>query len=215
MEKKDSIKSQILTQFANLDNEHLVSEIIQVSMIKHYKEGQLIIEYGDNITHIPLVINGSVKVSRQSEDESEIFLYYLNGGDTCAASFSCCMVKKRSEISAVAEDNSTLLMVPLERASAWMSKYPEWRNFIFNMYDDRIFSLIDTIDRLAFSKLDEQLLEYLELKSDAVHSRLIETTHGGIATDLNVTREAISRLLKKLEKSGQVKLGRNKIELLN
>ena len=124
------------------------------------------------------------------------------------------MIQKRSEIIAISEENSKVLMIPMELANEWISKYKSWREFVFTMYDDRMFSMIDTIDRLAFSNLDQQVLEYLEQKYFATGKDVIDTTHQQIAVDLNVSREAISRLLKKLENSGKVKLGRNKIQLI-
>ena len=214
MDNKELLAKSISQKFPELQDFALLQDIVDYGQILKAKEGKVIIEYGAQITYVPMVLSGTIKVSRQHENDHELFLYYLTGGDSCAASFSCCLIQKRSEIMAVAEEDSTLLMIPLIYADQWMGKYSEWRNFIFNMYDQRLFSLIDTIDRLAFAKLDEQLMDYLERKSMALNSSLIETTHQSIAMDLNVTREAVSRLLKKLEHSGKLKLGRNKIQLL-
>lgn len=205
----------IESTFPDFTDRKLIEELARTSSVRNVKEGDILIDYGDVIKAVPLVLKGTIKVSRQAGEDKEIFLYYLSGGDTCAASFSCCMVRKRSEIFAVAEEDSTLLMVPLEKADQWMSIFPTWRNFIFNMYEMRLFSMIDTIDRLAFSNLDEQLIEYLQMKSEVTKSNAIETTHQHIAYDLNVSREAVSRLLKKLEKKGEVKLERNRIILAN
>lgn len=215
MNENNFLLDVIKAKFPELQDENLLKEIVDKSKILKVKESEAIIEYGDQITHVPLVLEGAIKVTREDEKDHEIFLYYLTAGDTCAASFSCCMVQKRSEISAIAEEDSKLMMIPLEYADQWMGKYADWRNFIFNMYDQRMFSLIDTIDRLAFSKLDEQLVEYLEMRAVTLNSSTVETTHQQIAMDLNVTREAISRLLKKLEKAGMLKLERNRIHLLN
>ena len=74
--------------------------------------------------------------------------------------------------------------------------------------------MLKTIDSIAFHKMDERLLEYLEKKSEAIKSKILNVTHQEIALDLNASREAISRLLKQAEKLGKVRLGRNKVELL-
>jgi CRP/FNR family transcriptional regulator len=213
MFSKDETVKWIESNFPELNDSKLLSEISKVGLIRNFKESSIIIDYGEAIDYIPLVINGSVKISREGEDGREIFLYYLTNGDTCAASFSCCMVKKRSEILAVAEEDSTILMIPMNEANSWLKEYDSWRNFIFNMYDQRMFSMIDMIDRLAFTNLDDQLMDYLERKSETLRTNVIESTHQQIAQDLNVSREAVSRLLKKLEHNGKVKLGRNKVIL--
>lgn len=213
MFSKDETIDWIKSNFSELNDPALLEEISKIGVIRNFKESTIIIDYGEAIDYIPLVIEGSVKISREGDDGREIFLYYLSNGDTCAASFSCCMVKKRSEILAVAEEDSTILMIPMNEANAWLKEYDSWRNFIFNMYDQRMFSMIDMIDRLAFTNLDDQLMDYLERKSDVLRTNVIESTHQQIAQDLNVSREAVSRLLKKLEHNGRVKLGRNKVIL--
>ena len=204
----------IQQKFPEITDPGLLKDLAISAVEKNVQDGDILIDYGEEIKFVPLVLEGTIKVNRQSDEDHEIFLYYLMGGDTCAASFSCCMIRKRSEIIAIAEEDSRILMVPLQKADQWMSEYATWRNFIFSMYDVRMFSMIDTIDRLAFTNLDEQLIDYLEKKSSVLNTVTIESTHQQIAYDLNVTREAVSRLLKKLENDGKVRLERNKIHML-
>jgi CRP/FNR family transcriptional regulator len=214
MKSEEELIRLIKQKFPEINDPELLHDLAISAVEKTVKEGDILIDYGEEIKFVPLVLEGTIKVNRQSDEDHEIFLYYLMGGDTCATSFSCCMIRKRSEIIATAEEDSKLLMIPLLKADQWMSQYAAWRNFIFSMYDVRMFSMIDTIDRLAFSNLDEQLIDYLEKKSSVLDTPVIESTHQQIAYDLNVTREAVSRLLKKLENEGNVKLERNKIHLL-
>ncbi len=208
------IKHTIQELFPQLaTDENLVKEFDQISMVKEFKKSDIIVDYGDDIKFVPLVLDGVIKVMRENEDENEVLLYFLTGGNTCAASFSCCMVKKRSEIKVIADVDSKVAFIPLELANDWMRKYDSWRNFVFSAYDQRLFTMIDTIDRLAFSKLDEQLIDYLELRSQLSSDRVINVSHADIANDLSSSREAISRLLKKLEDQNKIELGRNKIIL--
>jgi CRP/FNR family transcriptional regulator len=123
------------------------------------------------------------------------------------------MMNKRSEIRTQAEDDTLLIGVPIRYVDAWMTKYQSWKNFVMTSYDARMNELIYAIDSIAFSKMDDRLLSYLEEKAAALNTNVITSTHQEIAYDLNASREAISRLLKKLEKDGLLKLGRNKIEL--
>jgi CRP/FNR family transcriptional regulator len=111
-------------------------------------------------------------------------------------------------------EETEFVAIPLNEADKWMGNYPVWRNFILSMYDSKLYQMIDTIDRLAFSKLDEQLLDYLENRTLGLEDRTLEITHQQIAHDLNASREAISRLLKKMEDQKLVKLGRNMITML-
>ena len=163
---------------------------------------------------IPLLIEGTISVSREDDDGHEILLYYLNPGTACSMSFTCCMMNKRSEIRAIAEERSVMIGIPIRYMDEWMSKYPSWKNFIMRSYDNRLMEMVRTIDSIAFKKMDARLVEYLEKKAAALGTNIINATHQNIAADLNASREAVSRLLKSLEKEGMVKLHRNKVELL-
>ncbi len=196
-------------------DQHLLEELVEGASVRKIDKDAVIIDYGSYIQFIPLVVRGTIKIVRENDAGKELLLYFLSDGHTCAASFSCCMVRKRSEIKAVAETDCTIITIPLASADDWLSRYAVWRNFIMNSYDERLFALIDTVDKLAFAKLDEKLWDYLMERAVLGDSAaLIQVSHQEIASDLNVSREAVSRLLKKLENQGKVALGRNKIKIL-
>lgn len=192
----------------------LQEEIADVGQLMHAQSGEVLMDYGSYVKIIPLIIEGSIKVSREDETGREIFLYYLTPGETCTMTFSCCMMHKKSIIRTEAEEDTTLIAIPVKYMDEWMGRYQSWKNFVMLSYDNRMYELIRTIDSIAFKKMDERLVEYLEQKAIAIKSKVISSTHQDIAYDLNASREAISRLLKQLEKEGKVKLGRNKVELL-
>jgi CRP/FNR family transcriptional regulator len=204
----------IQAHFSNLEELELQEEIAIHGQLLQLKHGETLMDYGGFIKLVPLVVKGVIKIIREDENGNEIFLYFIQGGESCTMSFSCCIQNKRSEIRAEVEDDAIIIGIPVQHVDAWMSKYQSWKNFIMSSYDARINELIYAIDSIAFSKMDERLINYLEDKSHALDTKTIHTTHQNIAHDLNASREAVSRLLKKLEKEGTVKLGRNKIELL-
>jgi CRP/FNR family transcriptional regulator len=192
----------------------LLAEIEKVSLYKKAKAGETIVDLGQYIKYIPLLLTGSVKILRENEEGDEIFMYYINKGDTCSMSLTCCMQNKVSGIIAIAEEDTEYLAIPINYLEDWIRKYASWRSYIFKSYQNRFDEMLNTIDSLAFKKMDERLLDYLAIKSENQHTKLIHTTHQEIATDLNASREAVSRLLKKMEQDKRIILGRNKIELL-
>ncbi len=200
--------------YPQIAEKRLQEDIAEVGKLLFFKTGELIQDIGSYVKMVPLILEGSIKVSREDEEGRELFLYYLRPGETCSMSFTCCMMNKRSEIRTVAEEDTTMIGIPIRYMDEWMSKYQSWKNFVMRTYDERMLELVRTIDSIAFKKMDERLLEYLESKSQATGNKVISSTHQEIAYDLNASREAISRLLKKMEKEQLVKLGRNKIELL-
>ncbi len=200
--------------FPHIAEKQLQEEIIKVGKLMTFQAGELMQEPGNYIKLVPLVIEGSIKVSREDEEGNELFLYYINGGDTCSMSFTCCMMNKKSEIRTVAEEKTTMIGIPIRYVDGWMTKYQSWKNFVLRSYDFRMVELIKAIENIAFKKMDERLLHYLETKASTLGTQVINTTHQEIAYDLNASREAVSRLLKQMENEKLVKLGRNKVELI-
>lgn len=208
-------KALLIKHFPQLNDLKLIDEMVEVAMEYDFKEGQIIMDYGENIRMVPLVIKGSIKVMREDDDGNEMFLYYLNGGEACATSFTCCMTNKKSYMKTIAEYDTKVLGLPLKKVDDWISEYRVWKNFVMQAYDSRILEMVSTLDSIAFMRMDERLIKYLQETATALNSNVISNTHQKIANDLNASREAISRLLKLLEKKGMIKLSRNRIELLN
>lgn len=209
------VRLNIQQLFPTLTDLSLIKEIEESGISKDFEQGEEIIRKGQFLNFMPLILSGSVKVIREEEDGREVLLYYLEGGNTCAMSITCCLNSAQSSINAIAEDKTELLMIPLQKSEEWMAKYSNWRNFILMSYANRMEELLYTVDSVAFRSLDERLLKYLEAKAHILKKREFSITHSEIAKELNSSREAISRLLKKLENIEVVELGRNKVKLLN
>jgi CRP/FNR family transcriptional regulator len=172
-------------------------------------------EIGQYIKSMPLLVSGVVKILREDNDGNELLLYFLEDGDTCAMSLVCCMGNTQSEVRAVAETKSKVVMLPVEKMEEWMSRYKSWRNFVLTTYQSRLNELMETVDSIAFLNMDERLLKYLKEKVRVTKKNTIYNTHQEIAYDLNTSRVVISRLLKKLENMGKVKLHRNYVKIIS
>ena len=194
--------------------EALMDEISQISKIHNFKEGDIIIDFGENINYMPLMLTGAIKILREDFDEGELLLYFIEKGDTCAMSMQCCLGNAKSEIRAIAETNGQLILIPVNKMNEWLAKYATWRNFVINSYNNRLKEMLTAIDNLAFMNMDERLFNYLLEKSKINQSQQIQNTHQEIAYDLNTSRVVISRILKALENKGKIKLNRAFIELL-
>ncbi len=192
----------------------LISEIIEVGTYREVPAGSRIMEIGDYVRSIPLLLSGAIKILREDEEGDELLLYYLEPGDTCSMTLACCMGDSRSEIRAIAETDTELIMIPMRKMEEWTAKYRSWRNFVFESYHSRLNELLSTVDSIAFKNMDERLVEYLKEKSRITNSNSLYNTHQEIAYELHTSRVVISRLLKKLEHMGRISLHRNHIELL-
>src|SRR5690606_15243394 len=158
---------------------------------------------------IPIILKGAVKVLRTDDEGHDLFLYYIEGGETCALSLTCCNTATASDIKAIAEEKTTLLGVPVRKHEEWMNSFRQWKDFVALTYQKRFQELLLTIDNIAFKKMDERLLRYLSVKSQQLKKLELPITHQEIANELGTSREVVSRLLKQLEKKKIVELGRN------
>jgi CRP/FNR family transcriptional regulator len=199
--------------FPSFTEPGLQQVIADQGRIHRFREGEVIMDYGSYVRMLPLVLSGTIKISRLSDDGTELFLYFLSRGESCTMTFSCCMHDKKSEIRAVAEEDTVVLGLPQRYLDVWMMRYVSWKNFVLNAYDERLNELLRTIDQITFHGLDERLLDYLRERADLHPDRSIPATHQEIANDLHVSREAVSRLLKGLERRGVVELARNRVRL--
>lgn len=208
------LKEQLHKHFDDLFETRLINEIAKNGIYKTYKKGEMLIDIGDEMTHIPLILNGLIKVLREDQHEDEILLYFLEEGDTCAISFVNCINKSKSMFRASVEEDTECILFPVNKIEEWITKYKTWRIFIIDSYHNRLLELGDAIRSLAFLKLDDRIYKYLAKQIDLKHSKKLFITHQEIANDLHTSRVVISRLLKSLEHEGKIKLGRNKIDVL-
>ena len=201
------------SNFGHIFEEELLIEISKVGKHFNVNSGETLMELGSKVRNMPLLVNGAIKVFRLDDDYREQILYFLERGDTCAMTLNCCVANSQSEIKAVAEFDSELILIPAENMEEFL-KYKSWRRFVFDSYNNRFSELLEVVDSLAFMKLDERLFNYLHDKALVNSNILLEVTHNEIAMEMNTSRVVISRVLKKLELEEKIKLHRNKIEVL-
>ncbi len=206
---------ELKENYGHIFDEELLNEIDACAVLKEVPEGEKLMEIGDYIKSMPLLISGVIKVLREDDNGDELLLYFLENGDTCAMTLNCCMTQSRSEIRAIAETDTKLIMIPIEKMEEWMAKYQRWRNFVLESYNNRLNELLETLDSIAFLNMDQRLLKYLNDKARVTNSPTINNTHQEIAYELHTSRVVVSRLLKKLENMGKIKLNRNNIQILD
>ena len=192
----------------------LLSEIEEKSMLFTATAGQSLINMGQNIKMVPMVVSGTLKVSRINNEGQELLLYYVRPGEGCAMTFSCGMMAQPSLVKGAAEEDLTMILVPVNVMDQWMAKYPSWKKFVLSTIVNEFMDVIKSVDEVTFKKMDERLVNYLKEKSRITGSSLINLTHQQISEELGTNRVVVSRLLKKLETENRLLLYRNQIKLL-
>ena len=191
----------------------LIEDLYKYSIQKNYPAGTVILNENAAIRSIPIVTQGTLKVIRTDEDGREILLYYIAAGESCIMSFLGGLHHETSKVRAEVEDDAEILFLPIDKVSLFIKEYPQWLDYIFRLYHKRFEELLQIINAIAFKKVDERLMTLLRKKSELVQSKTILITHEQLANELGTARVVVSRLLKQLEESAIVQLGRNKIIL--
>jgi len=194
--------------------EQLLDEIVREGQFRKIEKDVCMIDLGDKITHMPLILEGAIKIVDEDKDGHELLLYYLEVGDSCAMTMTCCLGGKRSEIRAITESNTLIYMIPVQRMEDWLIKYKSWRIYVFDSYDSRMKEMLETIDSLAFLNMEQRLYRYLKDRAMVLKSSKLEITHFQIANDLNTSRVVISRLLKKLITDNKITTSRNEVNVI-
>jgi CRP/FNR family transcriptional regulator, anaerobic regulatory protein len=182
----------------------LISEISEASALHELIADQSILGEGDYIKSFPMVLSGCLRVVRLSDDGNELLLYYLNQGEICTMALTCCMGLQKSNIKMIAEEDSLVLTIPVDKPEKWMTDYKTWKEFMMYSYKKRFDELLDTIDSIAFTKLDERLIRFFEDRFSSTGKTIFLGTHQEIALQLNTSREVVSRLLRNLERKNLV-----------
>ena len=199
--------------FPDIYERETVEAILEIGKLKKIKTDDWMLDIGDPILYMPLLLKGQLRVLREDAEGHELLIYYIRPGETCAMSLICCSGNAVSNVRAVAEEDSELLLLPIQIIDEWTTKYPSFKSFILKTYQHRFEELLNTIDSIAFHNLDDRLSQLLKQKSEKEGSEL-KTTHQELANQLNSSREVISRLLKQMERKGKIQMGRNKLTLL-
>lgn len=213
-DQESLIRKKINAIYSEVFEKELIEEIINVSYFKEIRSGEFLIDIGDKMTHIPLLINGIVKIIRQDKVGEEIAIYFLEPGDTCAISFVNCINQKESIFRGIVETDIEAVFLPVEYIDDWLVKYKSWRHFIIDSYHFRLLEMVGSIDSLAFLKMSDRLLKHLSDMVKINNTRDLIITHQEIANDLNTSRVVVTRILKQLHDDKKIYSTRNKIRVL-
>ena len=208
---KDLLREKLNDYYTGIFEKELLEEIINNGIYRTINSGETLIDIGDNMTHVPLILHGAVKIIREDKHGDEIVLYFLEKGDTCAISFVNCINKTKSMFRGISEKDTEGIFVPVSLVADWLKKYETWRHFIIDSYHMRLIEMVEAIDSLAFMKLDDRLYKYLQDKVKIMKDNTLIITHQEIADDINTSRVVVSRLLKNLENEGKIQIRRNRI----
>lgn len=192
----------------------LIQDIMDNVIVKEVNSGEIVIRTGQHLSSAMILLNGTLKIYREGDEGSEFFLYFIHPGEACAMSLTCLNHQEKSQVGAIAVEQTTILFIPMAKVNEWIRNYRTWSDFVINTYRLRFEDALLVLDNVAFRGMDERLEFYLKKQVENCGCHDLQINHQTIANDLNSSREVISRLLKKMEQRGILILHRNHIEFV-
>lgn len=208
------LRDKLSSLYSEIFEPELIDEILKVGYFDKIESGKTLIDIGDYIMYIPLILKGVVKIVRKEKAGEELTLYYLEPGDTCAISFANCIDRKESIFKVIVESDIEAVFIPVDIVDDWLVRYKSWRHFIIDSYHFRLLEMVGSIDSLAFMKMKNRVWKYLTDKANISNNIDLEITHLQIAQDLNSTRVVITRILKELHDQGKIYSTRSRVKVL-
>ncbi|MBL8002463.1 MAG: Crp/Fnr family transcriptional regulator [Flavobacteriales bacterium] len=212
--ERPALTTELRKLFPDLYEPEVLEAVMQEGTVIQLHEGDRLMEMGQYIKQLPLVLSGSLRVLREDEEGRELLLYHVLPGQSCAMAITCCMGDARSNVRVIADEETEAIAVPTRLLDDWSSRFRSWKAFVMHQYQRRFDDLLNVVDGIAFRKLDERLLKSLRDRSHRAGSPVVHASHQELADELHSSREVISRLLKQMEREGLVRMGRQQVELL-
>ena len=175
--------------------------------------GRELMAEGDRVQAVPLLMSGEIRVYRIGESGREITLYRFGQGECCVLTADAIVGRRGFPARARVEEEVELVSIPGPVFEAWLARSPAWRQFVFDAMARRVTSLVDTVDDVAFGRMDTRVSSLL-LARLAGGKSSIRLTHQDIADELGSSREVVSRILEDLQARSLVRLFRGGLEVL-
>jgi CRP/FNR family transcriptional regulator len=212
MDENDTTRSLLLARFpvfAELPAARL-DEMLAAAPVRRVPAGSVLFEPNMPCEGFPLVLEGSVRVTKASPSGREIVLYRVSPGEGCILSGGCLLGQNDYAARGTAESDVTLLKIAPAQFQDLILQVPAFRRFVFDMYGARLAEVMELIEEVAFRKLDTRLARLLVQRGP-----VLNTTHQNLADELGSVRVFISRLLRNFEERGWVTLERERVSVID
>ncbi len=188
-------------------------ELLAAAIFARIPAGKDVFVEGDSIDAIALLLSGVVRVYKIGETGREITLYRFGYGESCILTANAILSRQSFPAIATVEKDAEAILVPADSFRLWVSRYEVWRDFVFDLFAQRLASVIAVVEEVAFRRMDGRVAALLLSRGQAHNP--ITITHQEIASELGSSREVISRLLEDFASRGMIQTRRGVIEILD
>ncbi len=191
----------------------MTHEFQQSAFFARIPKGRDVFVEGDRVDGIALLLSGVVRVYKIGETGREITLYRFGPGGSCILTANAILSDKSFPAIATVEQDAEAVMIPSETFRDWTRRYDLWREFVFDLLSQRLSSVMEIVDEVAFRRMDVRVASLL--LNQAKVQNPMRITHQQIAAELGSSREVISRILEDFSAANIIRSGRGVIEILD
>lgn len=123
----------------------------------HLPAGVTLLRAGDVCQNYFLVLEGTIRVQKVSENGREIVLYRLGPGETCILTTSCIIAGERYPAEGVTETEVRAVSLPLADFHKVVAASDAFRRFVFASFGERLAALMMLVEAIAFGRMDSRL----------------------------------------------------------
>lgn len=172
--------------------------------------GTRLFDAGQACPGFPVVLEGCVRVALAAPDGRQMELYRVEPGEVCIVSATCLFAGRAAVAQGEARTETALRLISPADFADVCEQDPEVRRYVMGLMAERMAELFELVEAVAFHKLDQRLAAWLIARGP-----VLTQTHQQLADELGTVREIVTRLLRRFERDGLVKLARERIELLD
>ena len=172
--------------------------------------GTRLFDAGQACPGFPVLLEGSVRVGLASPDGRQLELYRVEPGEICVVSATCLFAGRTSLAVGEARSETLLRLIGPADFEQLCEQDPVVRRYVMGLLAERMAELFAFVEAVAFQRLDQRLATLLLARGP-----VLAQTHQQLADELGTVREIVTRLLRRFERDGLLRLGRERIELLD
>lgn len=195
-------------------HEAALARLEAASRLRHLTRGEMLFNQADAADAFLVVCSGIIDLGLDSADGRELVINEMRAGDGFGE-LGLITGQPRST-SAVARQNSTVLIIPRHEFVAVLAEEPALAQNLLRTMADRLGSSSERESALAFLSAPSRLARVLlQLDHKARADGYITSSQEDLGRRVGLARQTVAELLGKWRRAGWILTGRGKIVLLN
>lgn len=183
--------------------------VLEGAVLKSFKKDETIYTK-DGCQGYAILACGRMRGFVSTSNFKEITVFSLRQGDSCMLCAFCSFGALQVEINLQIEEDTQMILIPKKLFKRLRENYPQVANHALELIAGRFSAAINVMEQALFMPLAQRIINFLEQNGAC---RGLKITHEQIANHLGSAREAVSRVLKEMQKQGRIEQKRGVVTL--